>query len=188
MIITQNLEILKANLLEIDLSDKAKCMSFTDYAPFLTELPGKEPHRLLAFLSTFFPNETIFDIGTHYGNSALAMSYEPLVNVVTYDIFNFNRIVNAPKNIEFCIGDFRNDSRVLSSPLILIDVDPHDAIQEKQFHEFFLDTKYKGIVLWDDIHLYESMQAWWDSIDTKQVIKIDLTAVGHATGTGMIIY
>jgi hypothetical protein len=87
--------------------------------------------------------------------------------------------------VEYKIGDFRFDSELLASPFIFIDVDPHDGIQEKAFHEFFLTVRYKGITLWDDIHLTPVMEQWWNSIESH---KVDLTKLGHASGTGMIVY
>jgi hypothetical protein len=177
---------LKQKISEINLTEIA--VSCTNpYKIFLQCDAGVEHHKLIAYMSQFFPGQCIFDIGTHLGASALAMSYGG-TNVVSYDISNILSVTNPPSNIEFRIGDFRQDPRVLKSPFILIDVDPHDGVQEQAFHEFFLKNNYKGIVLWDDIHLNEGMRAWWASIDVTKCIKADLTSVGHSTGTGLIVY
>jgi len=98
-----------------------------------------------------------------------------------------SRVASLPHNVEYRIGDFREDPDVLKSPFILIDVDPHDGIQEKEFHEFFLKNKYRGLVAWDDIHL-PLMNPWWNSINEPNVKKVDLTRVGHHSGTGLLIY
>ena len=146
-----------------------------------------EHYKLLAFLSSKLKNETIFDIGTYEGNSALALALGEN-KVVSYDIINCRTIKSKPNNIEFVIGDFRNDSKILSSPLILIDVDPHDGIKEKEFHEFFISNNYKGVVLWDDIYFNDAMRNWWNSIKDDSVVKFDLSSIGHHSGTGMIVY
>jgi hypothetical protein len=147
-----------------------------------------EHYKLLAFISQVFKGQTIFDIGTFYGESAVALAHEPSTKVISYDIVDLRRINNPPSNVEFRLGDFRNDSKLLSSPFIFIDVDPHDGTQEADFHKFFLESGYKGITMWDDIHLNPQMNAWWDSINDPSVYKHDITEFGHFSGTGMIIY
>jgi hypothetical protein len=69
------------------------------------------------------------------------------------------------------------------SKLILIDVDPHDGVKEKLFYDIIKNSKFNGITIWDDIHLNYGMNTFWNNIDGK---KIDLTHIGHATGTGII--
>jgi len=117
----------------------------------------------------------------------LAMSYSSNTKIISYDIVDFKTIRNLPKNVEYRLGDFRLDPQVLQSPFIFIDVDPHDGIQEQAFHEFFLANNYKGLVMWDDIKILGT-KSWWDSINEKSIIKIDLSQTGHWSGTGLIIY
>ena len=50
-----------------------KCFNFND-EEFLGPI-GKEHYKLLAYLSTLFNDTYFIDIGTNYGNSALALSY-----------------------------------------------------------------------------------------------------------------
>jgi hypothetical protein len=90
-----------------------------------------------------------------------------------------------PDNVEFRLGNFLEDTRLLDAPLVFIDVDPHDGIQEKVFHDFFTVSHFKGIVLWDDIRCNPEMEEWWKSIDTH---KLDLSKVGHWSGTGLTTY
>ena len=176
----------KKKIQEIDLIDISLSSGLERKEWFLANIG--EHYKFLAYMSQVFKGQTVFDIGTYYGESALALAYDTTTTVVSYDIVDLKRIKYPPSNIEFNIGDFRNDPRLLSSPFIFIDVDPHDGLQEAEFHKFFLQTGYKGITVWDDIHLSPQMNAWWDSVDNTVVSKIDITELGHHSGTGMIIY
>jgi predicted O-methyltransferase YrrM len=41
--------------------------------------------------------------------------------------------------------------------LILLDIDPHDGIQEAKFLDILRRIQYQGIVIMDDIHLNPAM-------------------------------
>ena len=47
---------------------------------------GQSEYKLYAYLSTFFNKSTILDIGTRVGGSALALSYNPTNQVISYDL------------------------------------------------------------------------------------------------------
>ena len=173
---------------KIDLFSLANKIGDFQYSGYFMKDAGIEHYKLLAYMSSLFADKTIYDIGTHYGNSSVAMSYAKDTKIVSYDIIEMKRLKSLPENVEYRIGDFREDPEVLKSPFIFVDVDPHDGIQEKDFHEFFLEKKYVGIVLWDDINANLEMKVWWDSIDETQVKKVDLSKLGHWSGTGMIVY
>ena len=145
---------------------------------------GIEHYALLRCVSEYYQGRTLYEIGTYHGSSSLALS-QGHNTVKSWDIVNVRKILNPPSNIEYCLGDFRADPAVLLSPCIFIDVDPHDGIQERQFHEFLLQHRYQGLVIWDDVHLNPAMSQWWHSV---QNIRVDLTALGHSTGTGMVYY
>lgn len=142
-------------------------------------------YRLLAHLSSRLPDESIvFDVGTYRGISALALSYNEKIKVVSWDIANLNAITN-PGNITFKIGNFLGDEQLLDSKLMFIDVDPHDGIQEADFLTHLIKLDYKGVLIFDDIHLNCGMQTFWES--THNYNRRDLTSYGHATGTGMLV-
>lgn len=184
-----NIAAIKEQLASVDLTKEAEFIANWSYKQYFLKDAGVEHYKLLAWVSSLFPNQTIMDIGTHYGNSSLAMSQPKDAKLVSYDIVEMKQLFQPyPANCQYKIGDFREDPETLSSPFIFIDVDPHDGIQEKNFHEFFLSKSYKGITLWDDINANQEMRDWWYSIDGSTVIKIDLTEIGHWSGTGMIIY
>jgi hypothetical protein len=147
---------------------------------------GREHYRLLSKISTFFNNETIYDIGTNNGCSALALSENESNLVKSYDI-NFHDGVQfvVKKNISIYLknvleeSSFPNDSR-----FIMLDTD-HDGKFEKIFYNFLKENKYKGLLFLDDIHLNEDMKNFWESIIEE---KYDLTSVGHNTGSGIVIF
>jgi hypothetical protein len=112
------------------------------------------------------------------------MASNPSNRVISYDIADFLECT-TPANVEFKIGDCYLDADMLKSPLISLDVDPHDGQFEKQFIAFLIANNYQGIVICDDIHLSPQMQDFWDSVTVK---KYDVTEVGHYSGTGMIIF
>jgi hypothetical protein len=184
MMFSTDVGVLKSEVAKIDLSPHTHKLNSTEYGRYLTQEAG-EHYRLLAYISSVCSGETIYEVGTHFGASLIALSFNPSVNLFSYDIQYLLKIDKIPRNVTFCIGDFRNNPHILSAPFIFIDVDPHDGVQERNFHQFFLDNGYRGRVLWDDIHLNDKMQSWWDGVTNE---KHDLTEVGHATGTGLIVY
>ena len=146
--------------------------------------PGKEHYRLLCYLASQFNNEVLYDVGTWMGLSAITMGSNSSNRVVSYDIGMFIE-VNRPTNVEFRIGDVFNEKSIFESPFIFIDVDPHDGKFEKLFIEHLRAGKYKGLLMFDDIHLNDEMREIWASITEK---KFDLTEVGHWSGTGLAIF
>jgi hypothetical protein len=172
----------------VDLFNSSTSLSNFQYRSYYNEQAGKEHYKLLAFVASLFPSQTIYDIGTHFGGSSVALS-TTAHKVISYDIVEMKQLIVLPSNVEYKIGDFRKDPDVLNSPFIFVDVDPHDGIQERDFHSFFLESKYKGIVLWDDIRANREMHEWWSSIQESDTIKkVDLSTLGHWSGTGMIVY
>lgn len=187
-LIDGDLAAIKEDLLKIDLSDMSVKMNDIQYRNFFNEKAGREHYQLISWVASQFAGQKIMDIGTHYGNSSLAMAADPSADVISYDIVDVKRLYNPPTNCQYKIGDFREDPVTLTSPFIFIDVDPHDGIQEKDFHDWFLANNYKGITLWDDIHCNTQMSVWWSKVDGANIKKVDLTEIGHWSGTGMIIY
>jgi len=149
------------------------------------ERAGVEPYRLYAWMSTHFNNSVIFDVGTFRGHSADALAYNKTNRVISYDIVPTNPLL--VNNVTYKIGDFRTDPELFTSPLLVIDVAPHDGIQEQQFLEFLTERKYKGVVVWDDIsrNHFPGMGTFWDKITQT---KYDLTSIGHHSGTGMTVF
>jgi predicted O-methyltransferase YrrM len=148
---------------------------------------GQSEYRLYAWLSSQFDNTTILDVGTRTGGSALALSYNDKNQVISYDLVEQGASSSIKKeNITFKIQDFREDDTLDwdNISIIMIDVDPHDGVQEVEMMEFLNEKGWKGIMLLDDIGPgWPEVQDMWDAIEEP---KIDVTPVGHMSGTGLV--
>lgn len=148
---------------------------------------GQSEYRLYAWLSSQFDNTTILDVGTRTGGSALALSYNDKNQVISYDLVEQGASSAIKKeNITFKIQDFREDDTLDwdNVSIIMIDVDPHDGVQEVEMMEFLNEKGWKGIMLLDDIGPgWPEVQDMWDAIEEP---KIDVTPVGHMSGTGLV--
>lgn len=138
----------------------------------------KEHYRLLTYITKQYNGITILDLGTDTGASCLSLAQNPNNRVITYDI--------KPKNLNFGYSNITvktmdvltEDYNILKSAhIILLDIDPHDGIQEARFFEILEQIGYKGIVICDDFY---NMGHWWPNI--KQP-KYDVSYMGHFTGT-----
>lgn len=147
----------------------------------------QEHYELLAVITQFMNNKLIVDAGTFMGLSAAHLAINNSNKVITYDIDDKhlnNQWVLKP-NIEFKKMPVLDDlDTVLKADMIFLDIDPHDGLQEKILSDALINNKYKGIVVADDINLNQGMKDWWQSLPG---IKIDLTDVGHFSGTGLWI-
>lgn len=159
------------------------------YQLYFQKEAGVEHYRLLEDL-VVGKKGVVVDVGTLYGSSALALSSNPDVHVWSYDIVDHiprDAIIRDVPNISFrlqngidAIPDF-----VSKTDLILLDVDPHDGVQEKQFFDALVAHGYKGVVVCDDIHLNDAMRTWWNAIELP---KEDVTDKGHFSGTGIVTF
>ena len=78
------------------------------------DLPsGQQEYHLYSYLSIFFNNTVILDIGTFDGRSAVALSHNPTNHVISYnivdDIHNPNHVIYTKPNIEFKIKNVLDD-------------------------------------------------------------------------------
>ena len=114
---------------------------------------GQSEYRLYGYLSTFFNQSYILDVGTRNGGSALALSYNETNKVISYDLVEQGASQIEKDNITFKIQDFREDETLEwdKISIIMIDVDPHDGVQEVEMMEFLEEKGWKGILLLDDI-------------------------------------
>lgn len=148
---------------------------------------NNDPYSLYAYISTLFKNKTILDVGSRYGLSALALSYNETNRIISYDLINTIQFDIQKDNIEFKVMDFRNDESLDFNkiPVIMIDVDPHDGVQERAMYSFLHEKQWKGILLLDDISdvWWPHINKWWNEIEYE---KYDLTHIGHFSGTGLV--
>ena len=157
---------------------------------------GKQHYRLLAYLSTLYNDSTIIDIGTHRGNSALALSYNKTNTIYSFDIVDnvANPNIRSRENIQFQMDNlFEPEGRakwtetIMKCPFIFLDVDPHNGTMEIDFYEFLESIQYPGFVVCDDIwHFKEMRNEFWYKIPYQN--RVDITEVGHWSGTGIFSF
>ena len=180
--------------------DELNALEFIDLFPYITwhenkkffDLEaGKEHYRLLAHLSLQFPKGHKFlDVGTYTGMSAIALAYNRVCKVVSFDLHSIlpNDTINPHhrSNTEFRIENILSNlsEHLKECKCIFLDTN-HDGEFEHQFYKALVEHDYKGILLLDDIHLNEPMEIFWKSITHK---KIDLSKLGHWSGTGAVIF
>jgi len=149
---------------------------------------GTTEYKLYSYLAQQVGGIYILDIGTLFGGSALALSTSQQ-NVVSYDLMSIE--THQPgalekDNIELIVGNFMEerwhwDYRQIE--LIVIDVDPHDGLQEPPMVEFIVNQGFEGLILLDDIHLSPEMEQMWNNFEYE---KHDATEIGHFSGTGIL--
>ena len=183
--------------------DSKAILAAVDYTAFrgiISDCPefygeiGREHYKLLSYLSTFYNGETIIDIGTHRGSSALALSYNPSNTIYTFDIHNKveNAGIKSRDNIVFSFDNLFEPAaqatwkaRILSAPFIFLDVDPHNGSMEIEFYTWLKKIDYKGFVICDDIWYFKEMRDnFWYRVPAGE--RHDLTHLGHWSGTGII--
>lgn len=162
---------------------------------FYDLLPGQQEYQLYSYLTTFFNDVTILDIGTFNGRSAIALSHNPTNKVISYDIVdmikNPEHIIYTKPNIEFRIKnvlDDLNEELVSKVRIVSIDID-HLEIIESQIIRRLEELQFSGIILLDDIHhpnpiMNDCMQRLWNQISHP---KIDITPLAHWSGTGVVL-
>ena len=152
--------------------------------PHLNNL--NEHYRFLVYMSYIYNNEQLLDVGTYNGHSCLSLSQNQKNKVITYDIEPKNHpIFEQYNNIQVKTLDINKENTeiIKSSKFIILDIDPHDGIQELVFYKTLININYKGLFMLDDIHLNDGMKNFWNSITHE---KYDITDIGHWSGTGLV--
>jgi len=162
---------------------------------YFTLPSGREPYRLLVYLSSLFNNSILIDLGTSNGGSAIALSANNQNQIISFDVNdrcetsflqNENKFEKMPslKNVDFIVTqDFTKYLSIfLNAPFIYLDI-AHDGIWENIVLELLIKNNYKGIMLMDDIFQFPEMKKIWDNLMFN---KVDLTKYGHWSGTGLI--
>jgi hypothetical protein len=188
----------------IDKVDLSPLANFLDWNPpakqFFMSDAGQEHYKLIAYLSQQVTGE-VFDIGTLFGASALALSLNDQSRVLTFDI---RRVIpdidpNNPTtqslvtplsrpNIKMYVASGQTAiPKISKSSLVVLDVDPHDGIQEADFVDRLIRHDFKGILVVDDINLNKNMRLFWENIPSY-LKKLDATHLGHHSGTGIIVF
>jgi predicted O-methyltransferase YrrM len=157
--------------------------------------PGREHYALLTWFVSKFNNQTIVDIGTHVGSSALALASNDTNKIFTFDIEDkiHEARTRFPSNITFFHENLwksevnqKYQGLLMSAKMIFIDVDPHNGNMEREIYALLEKWNYSGLMMYDDIHLHPCMNQFWDGIPMDK--KRDLTRFGHWSGTGAVSY
>lgn len=158
------------------------------------EFFGRAQHyRLLAYLSTLESGRPIVDVGTHHGDSALALSYGGAV-VESFDVVDKVRGRPRPPNVHYHSDDLFTEAgrekwkdTLLASSIILIDVDPHEGTREYGLVRWLQENGYRGLIALDDVWYFKPMRDQiWYRIEPQY--RADATALGHWSGTGLVSF
>jgi hypothetical protein len=167
-----------------------------DYSIDLNELfgtVGQQHYILLAYLSSLHPGQTIIDIGTHKGASALALSTCRNTTIYSFDVQRKVFLKDLP-NVNYELADLWDEtvfehweSVIMNSAIIMLDVDPHNGNMEYAMYLKLKQKGYKGIIVFDDICYFKEMRnKFWHLIPSIE--KLDITALGHWSGTGVVSF
>jgi predicted O-methyltransferase YrrM len=173
-----------------------KNMEYLVNPQYYLDKSGVQEYRLYSYLTTFFNNCTILDIGTLDGRSAVALSHNETNTVISYDILNSinndNHKIYTKENIKIKIKnvlDDLNEDFVKNIKIVMIDID-HFEIIERQIIDKLKELNFSGLIILDDIthhpdtYINQSMNRLWKNITD---IKFDFRKYGHWSGTGIII-
>jgi hypothetical protein len=160
----------------------------TVYQEYFTLPAGQEHYRLLRHIASQIDGN-ITELGTHAATSVVAMSSTAKKHIVTYDIIDEkHRSYEDLDNVTFRLCEFDEDAGykdfILNSKMIFIDA-PHDGTFETRVYNWLKANNYKGLTIWDDIHLNDPMKTFWSMVDLP---KQDISKYGHITGTGAIYF
>jgi len=177
----KELEYMRTLLTGAEINEEAEKHGDGDViADTCDNIAGIVPYRLYAHLSTLFDDGVILDIGTLYGSSALALSYNTKNHVKSYDLSEKSKIAQRMErdNIDWNIMDFREDESIEWDKVKMIVIDTnHTGDQEVEFMKFLIAKDWKGIMCFDDIHLNRAMIDFWECFDED--IREDVTKLGH---------
>jgi hypothetical protein len=182
----------RAGLQTIDLE---KLRPDVGSSEWLYSRPGVEHYQLLAYLSTLFEGRTLFDLGTHHGDSALALSYNETNIVLSFDVVDHVPAHRRKRsNVDYYQIDLfdpatreRWKEALLGSALIFVDIDPHEGTREHELLGWLRANEYQGLIVLDDIWYFKPMRdQLWYRIEDRY--KLDVTHVGHWSGTGIVSF
>lgn len=182
------MKIILNNKVLNNLDMESATIHLSTYQNYFCLPSGQEHYRLLRYLTSKI-DSNIVEIGTHAGSSAIAMSLDTDYTILTYDVVEMKgKNYDYIKNIIFRLTEYQKDSEyedfILNSKMIFIDA-PHNGFFERELYAWLKDKNYKGLTIWDDIHLNEDMKSFWNDVDLP---KLDITKYGHVTGTGAIYF
>lgn len=187
--------------IEIDLASIAARAPRDDERRQLVTWPGHH-YRLLAGLVDELAAESVVEIGTYTGASALTFAHcRSVRSVVTYDVIPWRQVEYAMFDDTDFVGDggsiaqrladlqdpdvFTREVPVLeAADLIFLD-GPKDVSFERRFLELLLamPRRKRQCLVIDDVRVNTMVDIWQD----LPVPKIDAASLGHWSGTGIVL-
>jgi predicted O-methyltransferase YrrM len=172
----------------------ARCRTATE-ALWVNHWPG-DHYRFLAALTEVLGARLAVEVGTFTGMGALALAAGG-ARVRTYDVVPWHSFDNTllrdqdfESGIEQCIGDladgafFASQIETLRSAALIFADGPKDGIFEPAFLARLLPHLQAGqILVLDDIRMLSMLQLWRD----LPLAKLDVTSLGHWSGTGIAL-
>jgi predicted O-methyltransferase YrrM len=189
-----HITLTKAEVDAIDLTHLAHFLQWNPtYQQYFVQEAGKEPFKLIAFLSKKIGGVAM-DMGTLFGSSALALSYNDSTQVMTLDtrkhIPDTQDVVtplNRP-NIRMLVASCQAVlPHASSADFIVLDIDINLKTEILKVINELLYYNFRGILVLDNIHVNQNMEYVWQNIPAT-VKKIDVSTIGHHTGTGILVY
>ncbi len=168
--------------------------------PFYPNIWPGEHYRLLAAFIDLLKPESIVEIGTFTGISSLSMKeFLPKSSTLTtYDIIPWKDLEETVlKEEDFLDPRFtqftddlvnpqvfeKHRARLEDASFIFIDA-THDGALEKTLFSLFetLSFKKAPLILLDDIRVWSMLKMWREIKKPK----LDITSLGHWSGTGIV--
>jgi hypothetical protein len=170
---------------DLDMSDiVSRADSTCETSIYIDKKAGEEHYRLLKWISGQYFDKNLIEVGVYRGFSGLSLCQNCNNNVIGFDIINSIKCKVFP-NYFLLIDDYKNYRFVFeTSPFIFFDA-AHDGKCEHEFFNWIISTKFKGLIIFDDIHLNEEMKEFWHII-TRYYHHQDISHIGHHSGTGAI--
>ena len=165
---------------------------------YVFNFPG-EHYRMLPALIEIMDAKIVVEIGTYTGLSACAMLPQLSIKrkLYSFDIIPFDKFtqtVLTPRDFSdnfeqiICdISDFESLKQYKSifsnADLIFLDACKDGRFERGVLNNFnTLGLKEGAILVFDDIRQWNMLQIWHDI----EMPKLDVTSVGHFTGTGLV--
>lgn len=149
---------------------------------------GIEHYRLLRWFAEQMGDGEISELGTYQGLSAASFAMNPVVSIVCYDV-NFAplRLKEIPRNVTLLqvLDSEGFPPPIRHSDIVFVDTN-HFGRMEYNVYEYLKTAAWKGLLIYDDILLNDAMKEFWNKVDHPG--KLDVTHLGHATGTGLILF
>lgn len=181
----------KAELDALDMQPVYNCFNPVPEREYLLAPAGVEHYRLLKWIGDNCENQEILEIGHYMGLGSMCLAHSGKNFVRTVDTtFTKSHIVECPKNMTRKLVS--NDRQIPAISVLyahtIIFIDAwHLGALERHIFNMLRDAAWHGILIYDDIDLNQPMHDFWASVVPNRYLKkLDATAIGHHTGTGII--